>query len=206
MPSDDDQRFRDALVVGSLLAPEGAAAYAHGDALVGVDAGERARSRGRAALADPGPDPRSSRRSANRPCGPSFSACASSSCSSSRSACSGPPSSASPGCASASPIAERTVVDMFDRSDLCGGVPGGRRRPRAGVAGAGSGAPDRLPRAVRRRHGAAATRVPRRAPRPAAAGRSAARGAGARSSAPATRCSSAAARRRGRSCAAGGSA
>ena len=49
MRSDDDQRFRDALVVGSLLAPEGAAAY--GTAMrwwgwTAGDAGRRARGSG----------------------------------------------------------------------------------------------------------------------------------------------------------------
>ena len=118
MRSDDDQGFRDALVVGSLLAPEGAAAY-----------GTAMRWRGWTVAAEAGSGGSSSsavtfitakRKQAMRPAllgvrfelvlvkpGRMF----------------GAELVGVPGLRIRVTDRERTVVDMLDRSDLCGGLP-----------------------------------------------------------------------------------
>jgi len=122
MRRDDDQRFRDALVVGTLLAPEGAAAY--GTAMrwwgwtVAAEAGEKAGSGGSLGTVATFITPK--RKQAMRPAllgvrfelvfirpGRMF----------------GAELVGEPGLRIRVTDRERTVVDMFDRSDLCGGVP-----------------------------------------------------------------------------------
>jgi predicted transcriptional regulator of viral defense system len=116
MPRDDDQRFRDALVVGTLLAPEGAAAYA--TAMRWWEWGPAAGSSGSGLSSLLFITPK--RKQAMRPellrvrfelvfIKPErmFGAAL----------------LGEPGLRIRVTDAERTVVDMLDRSDLCGGVP-----------------------------------------------------------------------------------
>jgi predicted transcriptional regulator of viral defense system len=116
MPRDDDQRFRDALVVGTLLAPEGAAAYA--TAMRWWEWGPAAGSSGPGLSSLLFITPK--RKQAMRPellrvrfelvfIKPErmFGAAL----------------LGEPGLRIRVTDAERTVVDMLDRSDLCGGVP-----------------------------------------------------------------------------------
>ena len=124
MRSDDDQRFRDALVVGSLLAPEGAAAYA--TALrwwgwtVGAEAGERAGSGGSRGSVVTFITPK--RKQAMRPelLGVRFELVFIKSERMFGAALLG-----EPGLRIRVTERERTVIDMLDRSDLCGGIPAG---------------------------------------------------------------------------------
>lgn len=122
MLSDDDQRFRDALVVGSLLAPEGAAAY--GTAMhwwgwtEGAEAGGKAGSGG-------GPCPvvtfiTPKRKQAMRPelLGVRFELVLIK-----PQRMFGAVLLGEPGLRVRLTERERTVIDMFDRSDLCGGIP-----------------------------------------------------------------------------------
>jgi len=116
MRRDDDQRFRDALVVGTLLAPEGAAAYA--TAMRWWEWGPAAASSG------PGRSPvlfiAPKRKQAMRPelLGVRFELVLVK-----PERMFGATLLGEPGLRIRVTDAERTVVDMFDRSDLCGGVP-----------------------------------------------------------------------------------
>jgi predicted transcriptional regulator of viral defense system len=116
MRRDDDQRFRDALVVGTLLAPEGAAAYA--TAMRWWEWGPAAASSG------PGLSPvlfiAPKRKQAMRPelLGVRFELVLVK-----PERMFGAALLGEPGLRIRVTDAERTVVDMFDRSDLCGGVP-----------------------------------------------------------------------------------
>jgi len=122
MRSDDDQGFRDALVVGSLLAPEGAAAY--GTAMhwwgwtVGAEAGEEAGSDGRPGTVATFITPK--RKQAMRPelLGVRFELVFIK-----PERMFGAELVGVPGLRIRVTDRERTVVDMLDRSDLCGGVP-----------------------------------------------------------------------------------
>jgi len=122
MLSDDDQRFRDALVVGSLLAPDGAAAY--GTAMhwwgwtEGAEAGGKAGSGG-------GPCPvvtfiTPKRKQAMRPelLGVRFELVFIK-----PERMFGAALLGEPGLRIRVTERERTLIDMFDRSDLCGGIP-----------------------------------------------------------------------------------
>jgi predicted transcriptional regulator of viral defense system len=112
----DDQRFRDALVVGSLLAPEGAAAYATAVRWWGW--GPAAGSTG------PGLSPilfiTPKRKQAMRPelLGVRFELILVK-----PERMFGAALLGEPGLRIRVTERERTVIDMFDRSDLCGGVP-----------------------------------------------------------------------------------
>ena len=116
MRRDDDQRFRDALVVGTLLAPEGAAAYATAMRWWGW----------RPAAGSSGPGPSSllfvtpKRKQAMRPelLGVRFELVFIK-----PERMFGVALLGEPGLRLRVTDRERTVVDMFDRSDLCGGVP-----------------------------------------------------------------------------------
>jgi len=116
MRRDDDQRFRDALVVGTLLAPEGAAAYA--TAMRWWEWGPAAASSG------PGLSPvlfiTPKRKQSMRPelLGVRFEFVLLK-----RERVFGATLLGEPGLRLRVTDPERTVVDMFDRSDLCGGVP-----------------------------------------------------------------------------------
>jgi len=116
MRRDDDQRFYDALVVGTLLAPEGAAAYA--------TAMRWWEWRPAAASSGPGRSPvlfiAPKRKQAMRPelLGVRFELVLVK-----PERMFGATLLGEPGLRIRVTDAERTVVDMFDRSDLCGGVP-----------------------------------------------------------------------------------
>ena len=122
MRSDDDKRFRDALVVGSLLAPEGAAAYAAAMRWWGWTAGD-ALDDGTGGPRGPGPPisfitPK--RTQAMRPelLGVRFEFVLLK-----PERVFGATLLGEPGLRLRVTDPERTVVDMFDRSDLCGRVP-----------------------------------------------------------------------------------
>jgi predicted transcriptional regulator of viral defense system len=116
MRRDDDQRFRDALVVGTLLAPEGAAAYA--TAMRWWEWGPAAASSGRGLSPVLFIAPK--RKQAMRPelLGVRFELVLVK-----PERMFGAALLGEPGLRIRVTDAERTVVDMFDRSDLCGGVP-----------------------------------------------------------------------------------
>ena len=120
MPSDDDKRFRDALVVGSLLAPEGAAAYGTAMRWWRWSAGAKA-----GGMAGPGPGPplvfiTPKRKQATRPelLGVRFELVFIK-----PERMFGAALLGEPGLRIRVTDPERTVVDMLDRSDLCGGIP-----------------------------------------------------------------------------------
>jgi len=116
MPSDDDQRFRDALVVGTLLAPEGAAAYA--TAMRWWEWGPAAGSSGPGLSSLLFITPK--RKQAMRPelLGVRFELVFIK-----PERMFGAALLGEPGLRIRVTDAERTVVDMLDRSDLCGGIP-----------------------------------------------------------------------------------
>ena len=116
MPRDDDQRFRDALVVGTLLAPEGAAAY--GTAMRWWAWGPAAGSSGSGLSSLLFITPK--RKQAMRPelLGVRFELVFIK-----PERMFGAALLGEPGLRIRVTDAERTVVDMLDRSDLCGGVP-----------------------------------------------------------------------------------
>ena len=122
MGRDHEQRFRDALVVGSLLAPEGAAAY--GTAMrwwgwtTGAEAGEKAGSGGSPGAVATFITPK--RKQAMRPelLGVRFELVFIK-----PERMFGAELAGVPGLRIRVTDRERTVVDMLDRSDLCGGVP-----------------------------------------------------------------------------------
>ena len=116
MPRDDDQRFRDALVVGTLLAPEGAAAY--GTAMRWWEWGLAAGSSGSGLSSLLFITPK--RKQAMRPelLGVRFELVFIK-----PERMFGAALLGEPGLRIRVTDAERTVVDMLDRSDLCGGVP-----------------------------------------------------------------------------------
>ena len=116
MPRDDDQRFRDALVVGTLLAPEGAAAY--GTAMRWWEWGPAAGSSGSGLSSLLFITPK--RKQAMRPelLGVRFELVFIK-----PERMFGAALLGEPGLRIRVTDAERTVVDMLDRSDLCGGVP-----------------------------------------------------------------------------------
>ena len=124
-------RFRDALVVGSLLAPEGAAAYATAMRWWGWG------PRRRAAPTGPGLSPvlfiTPKRKQAMRPelLGVRFELVFIK-----PERMFGAALLGEPGLRIRVTERERTVIDMFDRSDLCGGIPCGCRALREGLAGA----------------------------------------------------------------------
>jgi predicted transcriptional regulator of viral defense system len=120
--SDDDKRFRDALVVGNLLAPEGAAAYAAAMRwwgwTVGAAAGGKAGSGGSPCPVVTFITPK--RKQDMRPelLGVRFEFVLLK-----PERVFGATLLGEPGLRLRVTDPERTVVDMFDRSDLCGGVP-----------------------------------------------------------------------------------
>jgi predicted transcriptional regulator of viral defense system len=123
MRSDDDQRFHDALVVGSLLVPEGAAAYFTAMRwwgwTTGAEAGHRPGSAGRsrpAVMTFITPK----RKQAMRPelLGVRFDLVFIK-----PERMFGAALLGEPGLRIRVTERERTVVDMLDRSDLCGGMP-----------------------------------------------------------------------------------
>jgi hypothetical protein len=126
MRSDDDQRFREALVVGSLLAPEGAAAYGTAMRWWGWTPGDvvnEGTGEGTGGFRGPGPPisfitPK--RKQAMRPelFGVRFELVLVK-----PERMFGAALLGEPGLRIRVTDPERTVVDMFDRSDLCGGVP-----------------------------------------------------------------------------------
>ena len=122
MRSDDDQRFRDALVVGSLLAPEGAAAYGTAMRWWGWTPGD-AVNKGTGGFRGPG-SPMSfitpKRKQAMRLelLGVRFELVLIK-----PERMFGADLLGEPGSRIRVTDRERTVVDMLDRSDLCGGVP-----------------------------------------------------------------------------------
>ena len=193
MGRDHEQRFRDALVVGSLLAPEGAAAYGTAMRWWGWTAGTEAEAKAGSG-ASPGlvvtfitPKRKQAMRAEllgvrfelvfikpERMFGAAL--------------------LGEPGLRIRVTDRERTVIDMLDRSDLCGGVPAA-----AAVLEEAWPAldPERLTGYLERFAGGTVPRrlgLPRRAPRPAAAGRA---GAGALAHAPRRRLLAARARRPG---------
>jgi predicted transcriptional regulator of viral defense system len=120
--SDDDKHFRDALVVGSLLAPEGAAAYGPAMRWWGWTPGDVVKE-GMGGSRGPGPPilfitPK--RKQAMRPelLGVRFEFVLVK-----PERVFGATLLGEPGLRLRVTDPERTVVDMFDRSDLCGGVP-----------------------------------------------------------------------------------
>ena len=129
MRSDDDKRFRDALVVGSLLAPEGAAAYATAMRWWGWTVEAEAGGKTMLAVGKSGPGGSSGpvvtfitpkRRQAMRPelLGVRFELVFIKPKRMFGAALLG-----EPGLRIRVTERERTVIDMFDRSDLCGGIP-----------------------------------------------------------------------------------
>ena len=116
MPRDDDQRFRDALVVGTLLAPEGAAAYATAMRWWGWGPAAGSSGSGLSSLLFITPK----RKQAMRPelLGVRFELVFIK-----PERMFGAALLGEPGLRIRVTDAERTVVDMLDRSDLCGGIP-----------------------------------------------------------------------------------
>jgi len=116
MRRDDDQRFRDALVVGTLLAPEGAAAYATAMRWWGWGPAAGSSGPGLSSLLFVTPK----RKQAMRPelLGVRFELVFIK-----PERMFGVALLGEPGLRLRVTDRERTVVDMFDRSDLCGGVP-----------------------------------------------------------------------------------
>ncbi len=116
MPRDDDQRFRDALVVGTLLAPEGAAAYATAMRWWGWRPAAGSSRSGLSSLIYITPK----RKQAMRPelLGVRFELVFVK-----PKRMFGAVLLGEPGLRIRVTDPERTVVDMFDRSDLCGGIP-----------------------------------------------------------------------------------
>jgi len=116
MRRDDDQRFRDALVVGTLLAPEGAAAYATAMRWWGWGPAAGSSGPGLSSLLFVSPK----RKQAMRPelLGVRFELVFIK-----PERMFGAALLGEPGLRLRVTDRERTVVDMFDRSDLCGGVP-----------------------------------------------------------------------------------
>lgn len=122
MRSDEDKHFRDALVVGSLVAPEGAAAYGTAMRWWGWTSGDAA-SPATGGSRGPGPPilfitPK--RKQVMRPelLGVRFELVLVK-----PERMFGAALVGEPGLRIRVTDPERTVVDMFDRSDLCGGVP-----------------------------------------------------------------------------------
>lgn len=116
MPRDEDQRFRDALVVGTLLAPEGAAAYATAMRWWGWRPAAGSSGSGISSLLFITPK----RKQAMRPelLGVRFELVFVK-----PKRVFGAVLLGEPGLRIRVTDPERTVVDMFDRSDLCGGIP-----------------------------------------------------------------------------------
>jgi len=119
MHSHDEQRFVDALVVGSLLAPEGAAAYATAMRWWGWPAGAATDAGGSGA--EPVIFITPKRKQAMRPklMGVSFELVFIK-----PERMFGAMLLGEPGLRVRVTEPERTVIDMLDRSDLCGGLPG----------------------------------------------------------------------------------